>query len=156
MGSFFLPAEITCEAGGLPQNWTIQAERRNLPAVHGNVQPDVLFIHAGGKHRMAVLAEALRSLDVDVDIIADMDVLQEEAVLQEMVLALGGDWPTIKAHADPLRTAIEQKKAWLDASEVVKETTAILAKAPTTNVFSEGASRRHRKDFSKSISLGRN
>jgi energy-coupling factor transporter ATP-binding protein EcfA2 len=41
----------------------------DLPAVHGKLQPDVLFIHAGGKHRMAALAEALRALDVDVDII---------------------------------------------------------------------------------------
>jgi predicted ATPase len=107
----------------------------DLPAVHGELQPDVLFIHAGGKHRMAALAAALRALDVDVDIITDMDVIQDADVLERMVLALGGDWLAIKVHADALRTAIEQRKAWLDSEEVRKEITAVLSKAPATGVF---------------------
>jgi hypothetical protein len=107
----------------------------DLPVVHGKFQPDVLFIHAGGKHRMAALAEALRALDVDVDIIADMDVLQDDAVLKRMVLALGGDWPAIKVHADPLRKAIEEQKPWLTATEVAKGISEILMETPTTGQF---------------------
>jgi hypothetical protein len=30
----------------------------DLPAVKGELEPDVLFIHAAGKHRMAILAAA--------------------------------------------------------------------------------------------------
>jgi hypothetical protein len=40
---------------------------------------------------MAALAEALRALDVNVDIIADMDVIKDDAVLERIVAALGGD-----------------------------------------------------------------
>ena len=107
----------------------------DLPEVHGAIQPDVLFIHAGGKHRMAALAEALRALDVDVDIIADMDVIRDDAVLERIVVALGGDWPEVKAQVTPLRTAIEQHKPWLNSAEVAKGIKDVVAKAPDTGEF---------------------
>ena len=34
----------------------------DLPDIRGSMQPDVLFLHASGKHRMAALAEAMRAL----------------------------------------------------------------------------------------------
>ena len=49
----------------------------DLPDVHGDTHPDVLFVHANGKHRMATLAETLVALDVPVDIVADIDVLND-------------------------------------------------------------------------------
>jgi hypothetical protein len=107
----------------------------DLQDVHGPLQPDVLFVHAGGKHRLAALAEALRALDVDVDVIVDMDVIKDEAVLQRLVLALGGTWPDVKAQADPLRTAIESQKPTLSASEVTAEISKILTKTPSTGAF---------------------
>ena len=47
----------------------------NLPSISGDRRPDVLFVHASGKHRMAKLADTLRSLDVPVSVIADIDIL---------------------------------------------------------------------------------
>jgi hypothetical protein len=107
----------------------------DLPQVHGPLQPDVLFIHAGGKHRLAALAEALRALDVDVDIIADMDVIKDDAVLERIVVALGGDWAEVEAQVIPLRTAIEQQKPWLNSVEVTKGIRDALAKAPDKGEF---------------------
>ena len=49
----------------------------NVPKVHGDRYPDVLFIHANGKHRMATLAGTLVQLGVPVDVIADMDILND-------------------------------------------------------------------------------
>jgi AAA domain, putative AbiEii toxin, Type IV TA system len=107
----------------------------DLPQVHGTLQPDVLFIHAGGKHRMAALAEALRALDVTVDVVTDMDVLKEDSVLERIVLSLGGDWPLVQAQVAPLRKAIEQHKPWLNAEEVAKGIGEIIAKVPSTGEF---------------------
>jgi hypothetical protein len=61
----------------------------DIPEVHGPQYPDVLFVQAGGKHRMYLLASALRALDVNVDVIADIDVLNDETVLTE---ACGSPW----------------------------------------------------------------
>ena len=55
----------------------------DAPSVHGTESPDVLFVQAGGKQRMAVLAETLRGLDVMVDVIADIDVLNDLSVLKK-------------------------------------------------------------------------
>jgi hypothetical protein len=107
----------------------------DVPSVRGPQNPDVLFVHAGGKHRMAALAEALRALDVHVDVVADFDLLNEERVLERLVLALGGDWDAVKAEALPLKLAVEQHKPWLNANEVSKEITAILGQAPPTGEF---------------------
>jgi hypothetical protein len=107
----------------------------DVPGVHGSQYPDVLFVQAGGKHRMAALAEALRALDVDVDVIADFDLLNDEFVLARLVKALGGNWDEVRAKAHPLRVAIEQHKPWLNASEVAKGIREILDNAPAEGEF---------------------
>jgi len=107
----------------------------DIPHVHGEQQPDVLFVHAGGKHRIAAIVEALRALDVRVDVVADMDVLNEETVFERLVRALGGAWDEVVANARPLKLAIEQHKPWLTSDEVVKSVEGILAKAPGLGEF---------------------
>jgi predicted ATPase len=110
----------------------------DIPEVHGPQYPDVLFVQAGGKHRMYLLAKALRALDVNVDVIADIDILNDETVLQNLVGALGGHWDDIWKEAGPLKSEIEQQKLWLDSSEVVREIKEVLAKAPKSGVFPQG------------------
>jgi hypothetical protein len=107
----------------------------DVPSVRGPQYPDVLFVHAGGKHRMAVLAEALRALDVHVDVVADFDLLNDERVLERLVSALGGDCQAVKAEARPLKLAVEQHKPWLNANEVSKAIANILEHAPPTGEF---------------------
>jgi ABC-type transporter Mla maintaining outer membrane lipid asymmetry ATPase subunit MlaF len=61
----------------------------NLPSISGDRRPDVLFVHTAGKHRMARLADTLRSLDVPVSVIADIDILNDEnSALRSML----GKW----------------------------------------------------------------
>ena len=62
------------------------------PEVHGSRTPDVLFVHGNGKHRMDALAKTLVALDVPVDVVADIDVLREDVVLERLVHALEV-WP---------------------------------------------------------------
>lgn len=102
----------------------------DVPAVRGERQPDVLFLHAGGKHRLAALAETLRALDVTVDVVADIDVLNEESVLQRLVTTLGGDWDRVAPTARSVKAAIEQHKPWLNAAEVSKGIQQVFAKIP--------------------------
>lgn len=84
---------------------------------------------------MAALAEALRALDVHVDVVADFDLLNDERVLERLVLALGGAWDAVKAEARPLKLAVEQHKPWLNANEVSKGISEILGRTPATGEF---------------------
>ena len=70
----------------------------SLPSISGDRRPDVLFVHAAGKHRMAKLADTLRSLDVPVSVIADIDILNDEATFRNLFEKLDGSWREAKTH----------------------------------------------------------
>ena len=54
----------------------------DLPEINGGENPDVLFVHANGKHRIKKLVRALVDLGVQVDAIVDIDILNSEADLR--------------------------------------------------------------------------
>jgi energy-coupling factor transporter ATP-binding protein EcfA2 len=87
-------------------------------AVRGEVSPDVLFIHAAGKHRMAKLVETLRSLDVPVSVVADIDLLNEEGTFRGLFETLGGDWKSVAGHWQAVKTGVEQLRPPLNAEQV--------------------------------------
>ena len=98
----------------------------DVPGVYGDRYPDVLFIHATGKHRVATLAKALHSLNVPVDAVLDMDVLNDLRVLQGIVEALGGCWSSIEPSARAVKTAVEEQRPVLSVEEVKKGVQSIL------------------------------
>ena len=53
---------------------------------------ETLFIHCGGKHRMAKTATALRELNIDVRLIPDIDILNDEIIFRKTVEAFGINW----------------------------------------------------------------
>lgn len=98
----------------------------DIPEVHGERYPDVLFIHASGKHRVAILAKALKSLNVPVDAVLDMDVLNDLRVLQEIVEAFEGCWSSIEPSARAVKTAVEEQRPPMSVKEVEKGIQLIL------------------------------
>ena len=90
----------------------------NTKTIAGDRQPDVLFIHAAGKHRMAKLAETLRSLDVPVSVIADIDILEEEPSFKHLFEALGGHWVDVVGHWQAIKTSVEAIRPPLTAEQV--------------------------------------
>ena len=69
----------------------------SLPAISVDHRPDVLFIHAAGKHRMAKLADTLRSLDVPVSVVADIDILNDKRTFKDLFEKLGGNWEEVES-----------------------------------------------------------
>lgn len=57
---------------------------------------ETLFIHCGGKQRMARIASALRALDIDVRLIPDIDILNDENVFRGILQAFGIGWDEVK------------------------------------------------------------
>jgi len=56
---------------------------------------ETLFIHCGGKHRMAKIAKALRSLNISVRLVPDIDVLNDESIFKGIVEAFGVSWTSV-------------------------------------------------------------
>jgi predicted ATPase len=121
----------------------------DLPSVRGETQPDALFIHAGGKHRVARLSTALRALNVPVSIIVDMDALNEENTIRQMFESLGGSWATVRPHWISIKTAIEEHKPWLNTLEIKNEIQKELADLPTNGEFPRIVRQRIEKLFRK-------
>jgi hypothetical protein len=135
MSGIFHHRVIICESDA---DCTFYSSILDLPKIRGDHQPDVLFVHAGGKHRMAAMVEALRALDVSVDVIADIDILREDPIFERLVRALGGDWDEVAADVRPLKTDIEKHKPWLNAGEVSKGIRNVIDGAPTAGEFPRG------------------
>lgn len=92
----------------------------NLPSISGDRRPDVLFIHTAGKHRMAKLADTLRSLDVPVIVIADIDILNDEATFKNLFQKLGGDWTAVEKHWKVVSDAVLKQSPPLNAEQVAR------------------------------------
>ena len=133
---------IICESDS---DCTFYSSILDLPEIHGGQQPDVLFIHANGKDRMATLARALRELDVQVDVIADLDILKSADVLKNIFETLGGEWVAIESMVRTVRCPIEQKP-WSNARKIKED---ILEKLDT--VPSEGAFPREKRSEIEAI-----
>ena len=107
----------------------------DLPSVRGDMYPDVLFVHANGKARMAKLARALTELDVPVDVIADIDIIKSEDLFKELIELLGGDWNEVQPMARSVVKAIEQKPGTLNPDETKKAILDYVKAAQPTESF---------------------
>lgn len=114
-GGIFYQHVVICEADA---DCLFYSSILNTIAVSGERHPDVLFIHAAGKHRMAGLAATLKELDVPVSVVADVDLLNEETAFRTLFETLGGSWNTIKDDWKSLKTAIENRKPPLNAEQI--------------------------------------
>ena len=115
MSGLFHQRVIICESDA---DCTFYSSLLDLPEIHGDTQPDVFFVHANGKDRMAKLAKALRELDVPVDIIVDMDILRSEDAFKKIIETLGGDWNKIQPVTQTIRRSMEEHKPYLNAGEI--------------------------------------
>ena len=81
---------------------------------------ETLFVHCGGKQRLAKMARALKALNVDIRIIPDMDVLNDENTIKEITKVFDIDWKIIErdykiliSNIQPSKERISRKKTEL-------------------------------------------
>jgi hypothetical protein len=67
---------------------------------------------------MAKLADTLRSLDVPVSVIADIDILNDELVFKNLFQKLGGDWSSVSLHWKAASEAVLKQRPPLNAEQV--------------------------------------
>lgn len=87
---------------------------------------ETLFIHCGGKHRMAKIATALRALNIDIRLIPDIDILDNKIVFKNIVEAYGINWTDIDKDYDILISNLHSPKEKINRNDAMKEINAIL------------------------------
>ena len=87
---------------------------------------ETLFIHCGGKHRIAKIIAALRSLNVAVKVITDIDVLNDENVFMGIVEACEIDYDTIKTDYNNITSNLHSPKEKISRTEARTSINTIL------------------------------
>ena len=75
---------------------------------------ETLFIHCGGKHRMSKIIQALRSLNVPVTTIVDIDVLNDEEIFKGIVEAYAVNYDSIKTDYNKIVSNLHSPKEKID------------------------------------------
>ena len=93
-----------------------------------------LFIHCGGKQRMAKIAKALRAINIEVHLIPDIDVLNDEHIFRSIVESYGVDWETIKTDYKILRSNLQSNDDGINRERARASINAILSKTNERNI----------------------
>ncbi len=83
--------------------------------------PDILFVHCGGKDRMPVAVKALGKLNVDLKVVVDIDIFNGEETFREIVTALKGNWDELRGDWKIVKKAVDEKRPELDVNDLHKE-----------------------------------
>ena len=90
LDSLFYKNVIVCESDSDCQfysiilSWLKEQENRF---------PETLFVYSSTKHRLKVIAKALKSLNIDFRVLPDIDILRkEEDDIQQLYISCGGEW----------------------------------------------------------------
>ena len=75
---------------------------------------EALFIHCGGKHRMSKIVTALRSLDIEVKIIVDIDILKDEVIFKGLAESCDTDYNSIQVHYNNIAANLHSPKETVD------------------------------------------
>lgn len=93
-----------------------------------------LFIHCGGKHRIASVASALRSLSIDVRVIVDIDILNDKETFKLLVESMGGNFDNVSKDYGILTANLSSKCSKIIRSELLNNITNILQSSTEKNV----------------------
>lgn len=93
MTSLFHKNVILCESDSDCKFYSII--ENHIKQLEGTYS-ETLFIHCGGKHRMAKTVMALKALNVNVKLVPDIDVMNDEKVFKGIVEAFGVEWTSIQ------------------------------------------------------------
>lgn len=100
-----------------------QAVMNAMYECKGEIAPDILFTHCGGKSRAKDVVNALRAVNVPVVAVCDFDLLNSSQNFRPLVTAFGVDWET--ELADDMKTIYDnmnaKKGSGVDAWEQIKK-----------------------------------
>jgi energy-coupling factor transporter ATP-binding protein EcfA2 len=106
LDGLFHSGVVICEAEGDARLYAATLD--DVRESNEKASSDLLFTECGGKHKLPTAIDALRPLGVPVCAIADLDVLRDRALLQNIVVKLGGTWDQIEREWNIVAKAVDQ------------------------------------------------
>lgn len=79
---------------------------------------ETLYIHCGGKQRIAKVASALKALNVDVKVIVDIDVLNDENIFKGITDAFNIEWNRLESDYKIVISNLHSSKEKVKIDEV--------------------------------------
>lgn len=128
MESLFASSTILCESDSDCKMYSIVLS--HLKQKDGKYL-EAHFIHCGGKHRMAKVIPALKSLNVDFRVISDCDVMNDETIFKSIIEACGGDWNDFKRDYAIVSANLNGGRDQIHRAEFKRTIAALLDKAAT-------------------------
>ena len=123
MSSLFHKKVILCESDSDCKLYSII--ENHIKKSEGTYS-ETLFIHCGGKHRMTKIATALRSLNVNVRLVTDIDVMNDDKVFKGIVEAFDIEWTSIQKDYNTVVSNLHSSKEEIERSDAKTSINRIL------------------------------
>lgn len=75
---------------------------------------ETLFVHCGGKQRMGKIITALKSLNIPVWIVPDIDVLNNSSIFKNLIECTGGNWNDFSSDLNILSANLTTNKSFVN------------------------------------------
>lgn len=134
MTSLFHKNVILCESDSDCKFYSII--ENHIKQLEGKYS-ETLFIHCGGKHRMAKTATALKALNVNVKLVPDIDVMNDEKVFKGIVEAFGVEWTSIQKDYNTVVSNLHSTKEEIKRNDAKTNINRVLD-GSTNKVLSKG------------------
>lgn len=126
MSSLFHKSVVLCESDSDCKMYSII--ENHLKKLHEQYS-EVLFVHCGGKQRMSKIAAALKSLDIDIKLIVDIDVLDNEKTFQNILQSFNIDWDKAESFYKRIVANIQSQQRTVNRSNTKTLINSILDKS---------------------------
>lgn len=123
MASLFHKSVVLCESDSDCKLYSIVES--HIKQKQGKYS-ETLFIHCGGKHRMSKIVTALRSLNINVKLIPDIDVLNDQEVFKGIVQAFGIDFRTMQTDYNNIVSNLHSPKEKINRNSAKVAITQVL------------------------------
>lgn len=131
MSSLFYKSVVLCESDSDCKMYSVIES--HLKQSSGKYS-ETLFIHCGGKHRMAKIASALRSLEINVKLIADIDILDDETVFKAIVESFGIEWTIVQSNYNKFVGNLHSSKEKINRNDAKTSINRIMDSSQTQNL----------------------
>src|SRR5699024_2882920 len=101
-------SDLDCKMYSIVENFIKQTEGKYSEA---------LFIHCGGKHRMAKISTSMRALNIDFRLIPDIYVLNDETIFKNIVESYGIDWTSLQSDYNIIVTNLHSPKEKINRND---------------------------------------
>lgn len=82
---------------------------------------EALFVHCGGKQRIAKISSSLKKLGIEVKVIPDIDILNDQIIFKELIMCHEIEWESIKVYYNDIVSNIHSEKEQIERLTVKRE-----------------------------------